>query len=154
MDCPYYEISLPMPPSVNNMHTVGRGFYNKKTRKYERVQTRSPDYKDWIEFAGVCYRNKYKGGVFKLEGRLRADYIFCWHEKDFGRNSSDISNREKCLSDFLENKLYENDNQIDEQHHYRRIVKDGQSRVMVRIYAIDDRRFLDPDLIWDKKTGS
>jgi len=144
MTCPYYQIILPLPTSVNAMHTVGRGFKNPKTGKFQRVTARSQEYNQWIQFAGVAYRNAYPGGVQKFKGRLRADYVFIWHENDRGRNSSDLTNREKCLSDFLEHKFYENDNQIDEQHHYRRIVKDGENRVICRIYEIPDRRFDNP----------
>ena len=143
MALPYYEICLPLPPSVNAMHTIGRGFRNPKTGKMQRVKARSAEYKSWVEYAGTVYRKKFPSGVLKLEGRLRADYIFCWHKKDRGRNSSDISNREKCLSDFLEKKFFENDNQIDEQHHYRRFVEGEKSYVLCRIYQTPDRRLDD-----------
>lgn len=130
-----------MPTSVNAMHQVSKGFFNRKTKKYERVNSRSKEYIAWLEQAAVAYRNLYPGGVQKFTGRLRVDYIFIWHESDKGRNSSDLSNREKCLSDFLEGKLFANDNQIDEQHHYRRITAEGISRVRLRVYEIPDRRY-------------
>jgi Holliday junction resolvase RusA-like endonuclease len=145
---PYHEIRLPLPTSVNAMHTVSKGFRCPKTGKWRRTQTRSSEYSGWIQEAAVIYRNTFPGGVQKFKGRLRVDYIFVWNEADKGRNSSDISNREKCLSDFLEHKFYQNDNQIDEQHHYRRIRADYESCVILRVYEIPDRRYDDPMLIF------
>lgn len=138
----YYQIILPLPTSVNASHAVGR---NRKGGKI----IRSTNYNTWLQIAAIEYRNQFPSGLQKFTGRLRADYIFIWHEKDRGRNSSDISNREKVLSDFLEHKLFENDNQIDEQHHYRRIVKNGENRALCRIYKIPDRRFDDPNNIFN-----
>lgn len=123
------------------MHTVSRGFRNPKTKKWTRVQPRSAQYTDWLKRAAIEFRAAFPMGVEPFTGRLRADYVFIWHAGDKGRESSDLSNREKCLSDFLEGKFFLNDNQIDEQHHWRRIAPDGISRVLVRIYEIDDRRF-------------
>ena len=151
MKIPYYEIELPLPTSVNAAHTVGKGFLNPKTGKWQRVKARSSDYNNWIQAAAVEYRNLFKGGVQKFEGRLRVDYIFVWNVKDRGRNSSDISNREKVISDFLEHKFYENDNQIDEQHHYRRIGDDEKTRVICRVYEIEDRRYNPPYEILNPK---
>lgn len=151
MDLPYYEILLPLPPSVNAMHTVGRGIFNPRTKKWDRVQTRSEEYRNWIQHAAVCYRNAFPGGASKLTGRLRVDYIFIWHSSDTGHISSDVSNREKCLTDFLEAKFFENDKFIDEQHHYRRVSDVGQNRVLCRVYAIPDRRYDDPLLIFNPK---
>lgn len=139
----YFEITLPLPTSVNASHTIGR------SRKGGHI-VRSKDYNDWLTIAAVYFRHQYRSGVEAMfSGRLRVDYIFIWHEKSRGRNSSDISNREKVLSDFLQDKFFENDKQIDEQHHYRRIVADGPDRVLLRIYEIPDRRFDDPALIFN-----
>lgn len=138
----YFELQLPLPTSVNASHTVGRN------RKGGHI-VRSSDYNEWTQWALVSYRKQFRNGVVgKFKGRLRVDYIFIWHEADRGRDSSDIGNREKVLSDFLQHKFFENDNQIDEQHHHRRIVKDGENRVWLRIYEIPDRRFDDPALIF------
>ena len=110
---------------------------------------RSGDYADWLEIAGREYREQFPAGVYqKFAGRLRVDYIFIWNHESKGRDKSDISNREKVLSDFLEGKFFQNDNQIDEQHHFRRIRPFTEDSVRVRIYEIDDRRYLDPDLIF------
>lgn len=87
-----------------------------------------------------------------LEGRLRVDYIFIWASSDRGHLTSDVSNREKCLTDFLEGKFFENDKAIDEQHHYRRISELGKSRAICRIYAIPDRRYDDPNRIFNPET--
>lgn len=150
---PYYEITLPLPPSVNAMHTQTNGFFDRAKKKWRRTVCRSAEYEDWIQRAAVKFRNEFPGGVGKLTGRLSAHYIFIWNVKDPGSISSDISNREKCLSDFLEHKFFENDRQIDEQHHYRRITEVGQSRAMCRIYAIEDNRYDDPDLIFNPQKG-
>lgn len=147
-EVPFYQITLPLPTSVNAMHTIGRGFFNKKTGKYQRVNTRSSEYKTWLDYASISYRNTFPCGVQKFKGRLRVDYIFVWNDVDKGRDSSDIGNREKVLSDFLEKKFYENDNQIDEQHQYRRISSRYQNCVILRIYEIPDRRYEDPMLIF------
>lgn len=139
---PSFTITLPLPTSVNAMHTVSRGFRCPKTKKWKRVEARSGEYTDWLARAAVKYRGAFPMGVEPFTGRLRVDYWFLWHEGDKGRESSDLSNREKCLSDFLQGKFFVDDKQIDEQHHYRRIVTDGESRVIVRIYEIEDRRFI------------
>jgi len=146
---PYYELNFPMPPSVNAMHTVTGGFRNRKTGKWERTVCQSDEYKSWQARAALIYRDRFPGGVSRLIGRLSVHYIFIWNAQDRGVYSSDLSNREKCLTDFLESKFFENDNQIDEQHHFRRISDLGQNRVICRIYAIDDRRYHDPSLIFN-----
>lgn len=142
---PYYEIVLPLPTSVNASHDVGRN------RKGGFI-VRSAEYKAWEWEAAIDFRNQYVGGVEKFKGRLRVDYIFIWNQKHRGRDSSDISNREKVLSDFLQHKFFENDKQIDEQHHYRRIVKEGKNRVLLRVYEIPDRRYEDPLLIFNNNS--
>jgi Holliday junction resolvase RusA-like endonuclease len=142
---PYYEITLDLPTSVNASHTVGR---NKKGGHI----VRSGEYTRWIHTASAQYRQQFRAGVgLKFTGRLRVDYIFIWNEKSKGKDSSDISNREKVLSDFLQSKFFDNDKQIDEQHHYRRITKEGFDRVLLRVYEIPDRRFDDPGLIFNPK---
>ena len=146
---PFHEIMLPLPPSVNAMHTVARGSFSRGNGKWERTICRSDEYKNWLQHAAIAYRNKFPGGVFQLEGRLSVHYIFIWNKKDRGVHTSDVSNREKCLTDFLEKKFFENDKQIDEQHHFRRISEVGQNRVICRIYAIPERRYDDPDQIFN-----
>lgn len=142
---PFYEITLTLPTSVNASHTVGRN------RRGGHI-VRSSEYKSWIKIASVEYRQQYRSGVGrKFSGRLRVDYIFIWNETSRGRLGSDISNREKVLSDFLQDKFFDNDKQIDEQHHYRRITKEGADRVLLRVYEIPDRRFDDPGLIFNPK---
>lgn len=151
MQYPCYEITLPMPTSINAAHTVGMGFRDPKTKKWRRTVPRSDQYNLWIDKAGVAFRNQFPQGVWeKFTGRLRVDYIFIWNKDEKAAAiASDISNREKCLTDFLEGKFFLNDNQIDEQHHFRRIVDLGVSRVMLRIYEIPDRRFDDPAFIFN-----
>jgi len=149
---PYYQIKLTLPTSVNNSHTVGKGYRCQKTKKWVKAVTRSGEYSDWLEIAGREFREQFPAGVSdKFTGRLRVDYIFVWNHESRGRNSSDISNREKALSDFLEGKFFLNDNQIDEQHHYRRIRPFTENSVFVRIFEINDRRYDDPDLIFKIK---
>lgn len=146
---PYYSITLPMPPSVNAMHSVGAGRVNKKTGKKIRCVYRSDEYNDWIQRAGLVWRTEYGyRGLSQLTGRLAAHYIFIWNEADRAHLSSDVNNREKCLTDFLEKKFFDNDKAIDESHHYRRITNVGQNRVICRIYATPDRRFDSPDKIF------
>lgn len=149
---PYYEITLPLPPSVNAMHTVSRGFRSPRTGKWERTLPRSEEYRNWIQRAAVCFRNAFPGGAGHLTGRLAAWYVFIWNDKDRGYLTSDVSNREKCLTDFLEHKFFENDKAIDEQHHFRRISDVGQSRVICRIYAIPDRRYDPAENIFNPPT--
>lgn len=108
-----------------------------------RLKTRSTEYKSWLSIAAYEYRQQFPAGVQTFKGRIRVDYIFIWNKTSLGRNSSDIGNREKVLSDFFEHKFFDNDNQIDEQHQYRRFVMSGPNRVCVRIYQIPDRRFDD-----------
>lgn len=152
MQYPFYEITLTLPTSVNSSHTVSKGYRCPKTKTWKKNVVRSSEYADWIEIALREYREQFPSGVYqKFTGRLRVDYIFIWNHESRGRNSSDISNREKALSDFLENKFFENDNQIDEQHHYRRIVPFTENKVMVRIYEIEDRRYRDPLEIFTPK---
>lgn len=142
---------LPLPPSVNAMHTVAGGYYNRATKKWQRTVCQSEEYRSWQQRAAVAYRNNFPGGAAHLTGRLSAHYIFMWNSDDRGVLSSDLANREKCLTDFLEHKFFENDKAIDETHLYRRIVDVGQSRVICRIYAINDRRYDDPDLIFNPR---
>lgn len=147
---PYYEITLPLPPSVNAMHTVGKGNYNYKTRHTSRVVARSEEYTKWDELASAYFRNKFGPcGVHQLTGRLQAIYVFLWNKSDPGHLSSDVANREKCLTDFLEGKFFKNDNQLDDVRCIRRIVETGQNRAICRIYAIPDRRYDNPDLIFN-----
>jgi Holliday junction resolvase RusA-like endonuclease len=114
---PFYQITLSLPTSVNASHTIGRN------RRGGHI-CRSSEYREWVQIASIEYRQQYRSGVDRMfAGRLRVDYIFIWNEKSRGRLGSDISNREKVLSDFLQDKFFQNDKQIDEQHHYRRISK-------------------------------
>ena len=139
---PFYQLTLSMPCSVNASHTVAR---NKKGGNI----VRSPDYTGWLQMAHIEFRNQFQSGIGKkFTGRIRADYIFIWNELSRGKDSSDISNREKVLSDFLQNKFFENDNQIDEQHHYRRFLPNCKDHVLARIYEIPDRRRDDLSLIF------
>ncbi|HEX3100275.1 MAG TPA: RusA family crossover junction endodeoxyribonuclease [Pyrinomonadaceae bacterium] len=144
----YYQIFLPLPTSVNASHTVGAGFRNRKTGKWTRVKTRSKDYRDWIEAAGQAWRDQFCNGISKqFSGRIGVVYIFVWPLND-PSPLSDIGNREKVLSDFLQDKFYQNDNQIDEQRHYRRVWGNKRPYVWVRIYEIPDSRYSDPALIF------
>lgn len=130
-----------MPTSVNASHTVGKGFKDK-SGKWRKVVVRSPEYTDWLEWAGLEWRKQFPRGVAeKFTGRLRVDYLFVFTEGTSGAVLSDIGNREKVLSDFLQHKFFENDKQIDEQHQFRRLTKHGKPRVIVRVTEIPDRRF-------------
>lgn len=152
----FYEISLSLPPSINASHSVGRGHKDPKTGKWQRVKFRSSEYKEWIKIANLEYRSQFPVGVHApFKGRVSVHYIFIWTllSKDAtGRltgDTSDISNREKVLSDFLQGKFFDNDNQIDEQHHYRRFVANGKNKVIVRIYETKDKRHEDFNFIFN-----
>ncbi len=142
-----FEITLPLPTSVNRCYEVGRNFKGGQI-------IRTAEYTAWIAEAKHWWTREFNYGVKKLfAGRLRCDYVFMLNQNDkIVAHGSDISNREKPLSDFLEKKFYLNDNQIDEQHHYRRLTNEGPHRVMVRVTEIPDRRWDDPMLIFNPKT--
>lgn len=145
----FYQFTLPLPISVNAMHTVRRGEGAKRYTPSPVEFTRSKEYKDWLIDAGIAFRKVFAHGLVKFTGRVRVDYCFVWQESARGASASDIANREKVLSDFLQGKVYDNDNQIDEQGHYRRYVKVGQPHVIVRVTEIPDRRYDDPALIFE-----
>ncbi len=137
----YYEITLPLPVSVNASHDVGGGYFCRKTKKWRKQVTRSEEYRNWIDFAGAAWRNSFPGGIReKFKGRIRVDYLFIWRDRSPGAETSDIGNREKVLSDFLQHKFFENDSQIDEQHQYRRFIPESENCVIVRITEVPDNR--------------
>lgn len=130
------HITLPLPPSVNAMH----GYGNKIGSKRAPGVFRSAEYNEWIQYAGIEWRRQFPWGVpVLMQGRLRAQYIFTFIDN----RGHDICNREKCLSDFLQEKIFENDSQIDEAHFLRRIERGGKSRVDCWITEIPDTRFVD-----------
>lgn len=133
-----YQIVLPMPPSLNAMHGYARG---------GKVVYRSDKYKAWLEYAGISYRMQYPCGVQLLSGRLRAQYLYIFTDT----RDSDVFNREKCLSDFLQNKFFVNDSQIDEGQVFKRKSSHGQSRVRVWITEIPDNRHLDTEFETDSE---
>lgn len=98
-----------------------------------------------MDAAGVAWRDQFPGGVAKIfTGRLRVDYVFVWPINDPAGLSSDIGNREKVLSDFLQKKFFPNDNQIDEQRQYRNLWGGQRPYVIVRVSEIKDTRCTDP----------
>lgn len=139
------------------MHTVRRGQGGNRFPKPSAVDfSRSSEYKNWLIDAGIAWRKKYPHGVRKFANRVRVDYVFIWVAGSPGAQTSDIGNREKVLSDFIEGKVYENDKQIDEQGQYRRFVPpynaDGsknENHAIVRVTEIPDRRNDDPYLIFE-----
>ncbi len=127
---------LPLPVSVNASHSLSRG---------KRGVIRSAEYTSWIDSASRAYRKQFPQGFHPtLTGRISVTYVFCWPNGSRGAATSDISNREKVLSDFLQKKIFENDKQIDEQHHYRRITSCGESCVHICVKEIPECRHLDP----------
>ena len=111
--------------------------------------SRSKEYRDWLNEAAIQYRKQFPGGVSPFaSSRIRVDYVFVWVDGARGTALSDVANREKALSDFLQKKFYENDNQIDENSHYRRLVKTGKNHVIIRVTEIPDRRHDDVGLIF------
>lgn len=156
----YYQFTLPMPVSINAAHTVRRGEVPKKYQKYQPPSpvdfARSKEYTDWLIDAGIQWRKAFPFGVQKLGGRIRVDYCFVWVDGARGTALSDIGNREKALSDFIQGKVFENDRNIDEQGQYRRLVpafdvstnKKNENHVIIRVTEIPDRRHDDPALIF------
>jgi len=131
-----FYLTLPMPPSINAMHD-----YTKRVKgKHQMGVFRSSEYTDWIQYAGIEWRRQSNfGSLAMLHGRLRAQYVFIF---DSDRDQ-DVNNREKCLSDFLQNKLFENDCQIDESFHWRRIMRHTPPKVHCWLTEIPDQRFID-----------
>lgn len=140
----YYEITLPLPVSINAAHTHGGGYRCRKTGKWRGVVARSKEYDAWIQWANAEWALQFPRGLKEMfKGRIRVDYLFVWNEEDRGALSSDIGNREKVLSDFLQKKFFQNDNQIDEQHQVRRITRTRRTCAIIRIVEIPDRRYED-----------
>jgi len=138
----FYEITLPMPVSINAAHTIGRG------RKGQHM-IRSSAYTAWLEYAAIAFRQQYPVKPKELfTGRLRLECILCFIDGARGSDTSDADNRIKACQDFLQGKFFENDKQIDMIVAHRRKVKDGDARVIVRIYEIPDWRYDDPALIF------
>ncbi len=132
-----YSIELPLPVSVNASHAIGRG------RKGQHI-IRSVDYKNWLAFANQAWREQYRGGVREqFQGRISLHCIFLWRDGARGTATADLDNRLKSLQDFLQGKFYENDNQIDEIHAYRRLTTHGENRVMARVIEIQETRHRD-----------
>lgn len=137
MDYRQHKITLPMPPSTNARLSVGpqAGKYHKSGK--QKIVFRSPEYKAWIEHAAIHYRNQCPGGTQLLEGRLRAQYVFFFNSA----RDQDVANREKCLSDFLEHKIFKNDAQIDENFSYRKIRPGIEQHVVCFLTEIPDMRY-------------
>jgi len=113
-------------------------------------RTRSPEYEEWLQYALISYRQQYPYKPSeKFTGRLRLECIFCFIDGANGTLNSDVDNRIKALQDFLQDKFFVNDKQIDQIVAHRRHVSHGAARVMVRIYEVPDRRYDDPDLIFN-----
>lgn len=140
----YFDLTLPMPVSINAAHALTGGKFNYKTKKYERSKVRSAEYTEWTEYAAIAWRKEYPCRVKNLFiGRVRIDLIFVWIAGDRGTASSDIDNRIKVLQDFLQGKFFVNDSQIDEIHAFRRHAADGDPHVKIRVTEISDRRPLE-----------
>lgn len=137
-----FAIVLPLPPSINAAHTVGKKLVNKRaiaSAGSDRIVSRSAEYNDWVQFASIEYRKQFPYGAEKIKGRIRCDFIFV-----FKTAAGDTDNRIKVLQDFLQGKFFENDSQIDEPHAYKRISKEKGGKVIAIIREIDDRRYEDP----------
>lgn len=110
-----------------------------------RVVTRSDDYSKWILSANAAWGDQFPGGISKIfKGRLAVYYVFVWPIADQAGISSDIGNREKVLSDFLQHKFFENDCQIDEQRQYRNLWGNKRPYAIVRVSEVKDTRYTDP----------
>lgn len=114
-----HEISLhlPEPPSVNHYYTVARG------RKILSAAGRA--YKLAVKAA---YLREFRTTKIALpDGPIAVQMV--WTR---GRKSGDLDNRWKALLDALKGLAYADDQQIIEQHGYRRDAK-GQPGIQVVI---------------------
>lgn len=145
-----YVTVLPMPPSVNAAHAVGKQFkYGKAVARHgsDRAVYRSSEYTDWLQYASIEFRKQFPKGVpEKLQGRIHIDYIFV-----FPTAAGDTDNRVKVCQDFLQGKFFDNDSQIDEPHPTKRIMKDAKGekgKAIIIMTEIPDRRYDDPMILF------
>lgn len=118
-----YEIVLPLPPSVNAAYrSTGRGWY------------KTAAYKKWLEKAEIAYQQNYPENVTAIQGPVRAEYTIIQGDK----RPRDIANYDKCLSDFLEGRFFENDAQIDLMILARQYGSKGSNLVHVYVQKMDE----------------
>lgn len=106
--------------------------YDEYTRKSNEVWQR------------LC---RQEGIPAKIEGRIRLDICFNFHH-----TTSDLSNRMKVFEDWLQNKFFDNDNQIDSLRVDKRIWREIPEQVEVCISTMEDLRFQDPRLYFRRPT--
>jgi len=138
-----YAIVLPMPPSINAAHSVGRKFSKGRTAaRYgsDRTISRSEEYTNWLQWAAIAFRDHcLKSKVTFLRGRIKVQYIFI-----FKTQAGDTDNRIKVCQDFLQHKFFENDSQIDDITALKRISKDQGGQVIIIMEEMPDQRYDDP----------
>ena len=132
-----YYITLPMPPSGNDAYMP---VTNRKTGRADMIKTQLAREWETVD-AGAAFRRQYPGGTPNVfRGRIQVQYTYHF----ISAHGGDIFNREKLLSDFLQEKFFKNDSQIDVGVVRRRVRRDiMKSFVEIWISEIDDQRFDD-----------
>lgn len=115
---PFFEMTLPMPPSINDYYGYGNG------RVYVKGDGRR--YKQAVKL--LC-RSK----ATNYQGRIKGEFIFCFNDN----RRNDLDNRFKGFFDALTGaKVWGDDCQVDRYTVERgENVKGGQ--VIVRLWGIE-----------------
>ena len=114
-----FELTLPMPPSANNLFPTGMHGKRFKAKSYREWETLAMA-RLWSQLAPSQ----------AINGRIAVRYGFAFPDK----RRNDLANREKAVSDLLvASGLIEDDSLIDEMHLYRMSIGDG---VAVSVWGI------------------
>ena len=115
---PFFEMTLPMPPSINDYYGYANG------RVY--VKGDGKRYKQAVQM--LCRLN-----ATNYQGKIKGEFTFCFNDN----RRNDLDNRFKAFFDALTKaKVWGDDCQVDEYTVRRGTnVKGGQ--VMVRLWRID-----------------
>lgn len=121
-DQDYIEITLPLPPSVNEAYagTVRRHLSN--------------EYKAWLKEANIVM-NKHRKDEISGDEWLMVEYTyyFSLYTDEWEKRNKDVFNYEKCLSDLLNHRLaWFNDHKI--RKGYVEKIDSEKSYVVVRIW--------------------
>lgn len=118
MERQVYEITLPLPPSVNAAYkNIGRG------------RARTAKYNQWKQEAWLQLREQFPNGGAKLQGRIRVEYTLLQADK----LKRDIANFEKCTTDFLSGIFFDDDSQIDQIFMIRKYTQGKKNFMHVRM---------------------
>ncbi len=132
-----YHFTLPMPPSANEAYAP---VTNRKTGRADMIKTAVAREWETVD-AGYSFRRQFPAGTPKvLQGRIQVQYFYFFNNA----RDCDIFNREKLLSDFMQEKFFKNDSQIDVGVVRRRINRAlTRSHVEVWVVEIPDERWVD-----------